>query len=52
MYRGGDGYEALGRGAALIDPSAATLLASMVMDYIKQRGEIAPAVEGRITRVD
>jgi 2',3'-cyclic-nucleotide 2'-phosphodiesterase (5'-nucleotidase family) len=52
MYRGGDGYEALKRGEVLIDASAATLLANMVMDYIGQRGEIAPAVEGRITRVD
>jgi 5'-nucleotidase / UDP-sugar diphosphatase len=52
MFRGGDGYAALGRGAVLIDPSAATLLASMVMDHIKQQGEIAPAVEGRITRLN
>jgi 2',3'-cyclic-nucleotide 2'-phosphodiesterase (5'-nucleotidase family) len=52
MYRGGDGYEALGRGETLIDPAAATLLASMVMDHIKQQREIAPRVEGRITRVD
>jgi 5'-nucleotidase / UDP-sugar diphosphatase len=52
MYRGGDGYEALGRGEVLIDPSGGTLLASMVMDHIKQQGEIAPRVEGRITRVD
>ena len=52
MYSGGDGYEALGRGAPLIDPSGGTLLASTVMDYIARQGEIAPAVEGRITRVD
>jgi 5'-nucleotidase / UDP-sugar diphosphatase len=52
IYRGGDGYEALGRGETLIDPSAATLLANMVMDYIGQRGEIAPRVESRITRVN
>jgi 2',3'-cyclic-nucleotide 2'-phosphodiesterase (5'-nucleotidase family) len=52
VYRGGDGYEALGRGAPVIDASGGALLANMVMDYIKQRGEIAPRVEGRITRVD
>jgi 5'-nucleotidase / UDP-sugar diphosphatase len=52
VYGGGDGYEALSRGKALIDPSGGTLLASMVMDYIEQEGEVAPATEGRITRVD
>lgn len=52
MYSGGDGYEALGRGKPLIDPSGGTLLASTVMDYIARQGEIAPAVEGRITRVN
>ncbi len=52
IYGGGDGYEALARGRAIIDPSGAVLLASVVMDYIEQKGEIAPAVEGRITRLD
>ena len=52
MFRGGDGYEALARGEVVIDPSGGALLASMVMDYIKKQGEIAPRVEGRITRVD
>jgi 2',3'-cyclic-nucleotide 2'-phosphodiesterase (5'-nucleotidase family) len=49
---GGDGYEALSRGKPLIDASGATLMASMVMDYIAKKGEVAPAVEGRITRVN
>ena len=52
IYGGGDGYEALARGEPLIDPSGGTLLASIVMDYIAKQGEIAPAVEGRITRVN
>jgi 2',3'-cyclic-nucleotide 2'-phosphodiesterase (5'-nucleotidase family) len=52
VYRGGDGYEALTRGEPVIDASGGALLANMVMEYIEQRGEIAPAVEGRITRVD
>jgi 5'-nucleotidase / UDP-sugar diphosphatase len=52
VYGGGDGYEALSRGTARIDPSGGTLLANMVMDYIAQQGEIAPATEGRITRLD
>jgi 5'-nucleotidase/UDP-sugar diphosphatase len=52
VYGGGDGYEALSKGKALIDASGGTLMASMVMDYVTQKGEIAPQVEGRITRVD
>jgi 5'-nucleotidase/UDP-sugar diphosphatase len=52
VFGGGDGYEALSRGKALIDASAATLMASMVMDYVAAKGEVAPAVEGRITRLN
>jgi 5'-nucleotidase / UDP-sugar diphosphatase len=52
MFRGGDGYEALGRGEPVIDASGGALLANMVMDYITKQGEIAPRIEGRITRVD
>jgi 2',3'-cyclic-nucleotide 2'-phosphodiesterase (5'-nucleotidase family) len=51
IFGGGDGYEALSRGKALVDASAATLMASMVMDYIAAKGEVAPAAEGRITRI-
>jgi 2',3'-cyclic-nucleotide 2'-phosphodiesterase (5'-nucleotidase family) len=47
---GGDGYEALAKGESIIDPSGAVLMASMVMHYIEQQGEVAPEVEGRITR--
>ena len=52
IFGGGDGYAALGRGKPLIDASAGTLMASMVMDYIAKQGEIAPKVEGRITRLE
>ena len=52
VYGGGDGYEALSRGTALIDPSGGTLLANIVMDYIERQGEIAPETEGRITRLN
>jgi 5'-nucleotidase / UDP-sugar diphosphatase len=48
---GGDGYSALSRGRPLIDASGATLLSSMVIDYIARQGQIAPRLEGRITRV-
>jgi 2',3'-cyclic-nucleotide 2'-phosphodiesterase (5'-nucleotidase family) len=50
VYGGGDGYAALSRGRPLIDPSAATLLANMVMDHVARQGEVAPRLEGRITR--
>ena len=45
---GGDGYSVFKKGKALIDASGATLLASMVMDYIKAKGSVSPKVEGRI----
>ena len=51
IYGGGDGYAALSRGRPLIDASAATLLATTVINYIARQGEIAPRLEGRITRV-
>ncbi|MEZ5933431.1 MAG: 5'-nucleotidase C-terminal domain-containing protein [Alphaproteobacteria bacterium] len=52
IYGGGDGYDALAKGKAIVDPSGAVLLASVVMNYIEQKGEIAPEVEGRITRLN
>jgi 2',3'-cyclic-nucleotide 2'-phosphodiesterase (5'-nucleotidase family) len=48
MARGGDGYAVLTRGKNLIDPAAALLMASQVIDYIGQRAEVAPTIEGRI----
>jgi 2',3'-cyclic-nucleotide 2'-phosphodiesterase (5'-nucleotidase family) len=51
VYGGGDGYAALSRGTPLIGPSGATLLTTMVIDHIARQGEIAPRLEGRITRV-
>jgi 2',3'-cyclic-nucleotide 2'-phosphodiesterase (5'-nucleotidase family) len=48
IYGGGDGYAALGRGKALIDPSGGTPMATMVMDHIAAKGSIAPKLEGRI----
>ena len=50
---GGDGYTALSAGKPLIDASGATLMATTVMNYATaQGGRIAPAVEGRIVRLD
>ena len=48
MMAGGDGYTALSNGTVLIDKSAASLMASDVIDYITAAKEVAPAVEGRI----
>jgi 5'-nucleotidase/UDP-sugar diphosphatase len=45
---GGDGYKVFKKGKVLIDASGATLLASMVMDYIKAKGTVSPKIEGRI----
>jgi len=52
LARGGDGYSVLTRGKQLIDPAAALLMASQVIDYVAQRSEVAPTVEGRIRRVE
>ncbi|MCY4451904.1 MAG: 5'-nucleotidase C-terminal domain-containing protein [Immundisolibacterales bacterium] len=49
MAGGGDGYASLGNGRQLIDASGATLMATMVMDYIEARGEVAPETDGRIS---
>ena len=45
---GGDGYKIFKKGEVLINASGATLLAGMVMDYIKTKGSVSPKVEGRI----
>jgi len=45
---GGDGYSVFKKGKVIINASNATLLASMVMDYIKAKGSVSPKVEGRI----
>jgi len=45
---GGDGYSVFKKGKVIIDASGATLLASMVMNYIKVKGTVSPKVEGRI----
>jgi 2',3'-cyclic-nucleotide 2'-phosphodiesterase (5'-nucleotidase family) len=48
IYGGGDGYAALTRGRALIDPSGGKLMATTVMDYIAAKGSVSPKLEGRI----
>ena len=48
MAKGGDGYSVFKKGKVIIDASGATLMANMVMDYIKAKGSVSPKVEGRI----
>ena len=49
IHAGGDGYTVLAEGRPIIDAAGATLMATMVMDYIAERGTITPRIEGRIT---
>jgi 5'-nucleotidase / UDP-sugar diphosphatase len=46
---GGDGYKALKKGKMMIDKSAATHMATMVMNYISAKGTGSAKVSGRIT---
>lgn len=49
MADGGDGYVVFREGRMLIDPNAAQIMASQVIDYVRREGTVAPEVEGRIT---
>ena len=46
---GGDGYKMLKKARNLIDASAATYMATDVMNYIEAKGTIIPTVDGRIS---
>jgi len=48
MARGGDGYSMLKNSKRLLSVTDAKLMANDVMAYIRARGTIAPAVEGRM----
>ncbi len=48
MFGGGDGYTALARGRTLIGKTDGTLMANVVMAYIRQIGRVETRVEGRI----
>jgi 2',3'-cyclic-nucleotide 2'-phosphodiesterase (5'-nucleotidase family) len=49
MLGGGDGYTALKDARIILNARDAKLLANDVMVYIRDKGEIAPKLEGRIT---
>jgi 5'-nucleotidase / UDP-sugar diphosphatase len=50
--KGGDGYTVFIDQPRIIDANAASLMAGQVIDHIAAAGTIAPAVEGRIKRLD
>ena len=52
LGRGGDGYAMFASAPRLVDAAAGTLVAAQVIEAIAAAGEIAPAVEGRIVRLD
>jgi 2',3'-cyclic-nucleotide 2'-phosphodiesterase (5'-nucleotidase family) len=47
---GGDGYETMKNGEALIDTSAGTLVTTTLMNYIAAKKTLSPQVDGRIRR--
>ena len=49
MIGGGDGYTAFSKGKVTVDPSAAHLMASDVIDYITAKKSVDVKVDGRIT---
>ena len=48
MARGGDGYAAFTKGKVITDTRFAQLMATTVMEYIAKKGQVAPAIEGRV----
>jgi len=48
VARGGDGYASFKGAKRIVDALAGKLMASSVIDYIAEKGEVAPAIEGRI----
>ena len=52
MLAGGDGYTALARGKVLVGPTDGRLQATVVMDFVRDRGTVEPRVEGRIVALD
>lgn len=48
MFGGGDGYSALGRGRTLIGKTDGTLMANVVMGYVRKLGKVESRIEGRI----
>ena len=49
---GGDGFSMLPGKRRIVDENASVLMTVQVFDYIQSRGEISPAVEGRLVAVE
>ncbi|MBL8907673.1 MAG: bifunctional metallophosphatase/5'-nucleotidase, partial [Rhizobiales bacterium] len=49
MLGGGDGYTVLKDAKVILNARDAKLLANDVMVYVRDKGEFAPKLEGRIT---
>ena len=52
MGNGGDGYGMFRGANRIVDANAGELMASQVIRFIETAGTIAPAVEGRVTRLN
>ena len=52
MANGGDGYSMFSGKRRIVDENAAILMTVQVFDYISERGEVAPEVEGRLAKVN
>ncbi|OGL12867.1 MAG: hypothetical protein A3I14_10175 [Candidatus Rokubacteria bacterium RIFCSPLOWO2_02_FULL_73_56] len=51
LARGGDGFEVLGRARVVVGETSGPDLTRLVLEAIAARGSIAPAEDGRLTRV-
>jgi len=52
MAGGGDGYDVLEDQVRVVDAYAGTLMATQVIEYIAEKGSVAPVVEGRLQAVE
>ena len=52
LGNGGDGYDVFEDKVRVVDAYAGTLMASQVIDYIADRGSVAPVVDGRLKTVE
>jgi len=50
LVRGGDGFTAFARAAIIIGETSGPQVAQLVLDALTAHGEIAPTIDGRITR--
>ena len=52
LARGGDDYRVFKAGEVLVDSASGSLMAGQLIDHIAAAGTVAPAIEGRIARLD